>query len=496
MLIGIDQGTTGTTCIAFDLNLRPVAQTYRPLTSRHPHPGWVEQDPEEIVATVVEGVGELLARIGGPAGVQAVGLDNQGESVLAWDAQTGRALTPVLVWSDRRALDIVTRLRGQGHAPRVQELTGLELNDYFAAAKMAWLLERSPAVQEARTRKRLQFGTLDTWLALRLGGQAAVTTDQSTASRTQLLGLASGGWEPELFAMFGIPAESLPIVRPSLGDWGTLSHPSWNGALPWRASLVDQPAALAGNACFRPGEMKVSYGTGCFLLANAGSSPPRPGNGLLASIAWSRADTRTYALDGGVFTAGTAIEWLVGLGIVSSAAETAGLAEAAGDSGVRFLPAFTGLGAPWWDGEARGVFSGLTAGTTRGDLVRAVLDSIAFRVRDIAEALWASGQPRPSALKVDGGLSKNRYLMQRQADLLGIPIEIGATAEATACGSATLAAIAADLLTEDAARASFTVAHRFEPQISADRREHDYARWKNWIARARELGEDSTRSGD
>ena len=493
MLIGIDQGTTGTSCIALDLKLRPVAQTYRPLASRHPRPGWVEQDPEEVVTTVVEGVGELLAQIGGPATVLAVGLDNQGESVLAWDSQTGRAVTPVLVWSDRRALELVTRLRRQGHADRVQALTGLELNDYFAAAKMAWLLERHPTVQEARANKRLQFGTLDTWLALRLGGHAAVT-DHSTASRTQLLGLRTGILEPELLEIFGIPAESLPTVQPSLQNWGTLSHPSWNGSLPWHASLVDQPAALAGNACFKPGELKVSYGTGCFLLANAGNTPPLPGKGLLASIAWSCSRTHTFALDGGVFTAGTAIDWLVRMHIVSSAAETASLAEEAGDSDVRFLPAFTGLGAPWWDGEARGVFSGLTAGTTRGHLVRAVLDSIAFRVRDIAEALWATGQPRPAVLRVDGGLSKNRYLMQRQADILGLPVEFGATTEATACGAATLAAVAADLLTEDVARTCFTVAHRLDPQTTADRREQEYAQWKTWLAQVREIGDGSERA--
>lgn len=490
MFLGIDLGTTGTMCIAFDAEMLPLAQSYRPLKSHHPAEGRVEQDPEEILATIIETVAETLPQIGGPDLVQAVGLDNQGESVLAWDSVTGCALSPVLVWSDRRAVDVMVRLQKEGLAAQIRALSGMELSDYHSAAKITWLLQCHDGVRQALREKRLRFGTLDSWVAHRLGGRPAVT-DRSTASRTQLCGLASGEWDPVLLKIFGVPIETLAEIRPSLGDWGVLQHPSWGGALPWCASLVDQPAALAGNACLKPGEMKVSYGTGCFLVANAGTTVPPPADGLLTSVAWSKGLECIYARDGGVFTAGTAVQWLVSLGFAASAAATSHQAQTAGESLVRFLPAFTGLGAPWSDANARGVFSGLTAGTTAGHMVRAVLDSIAMRVRDIAEVLWKTGQPRPAALRVDGGLSKNEYLMQRQADILGLPIECGTTTEASAKGAAVLAGIAAGVLTWEQARASYVVSHRYEPQTDEGRRESDYAQWLDWLHRARGLGNDT-----
>ena len=411
MLIGIDQGTTGTTAAAYDDTLGTIAEAYRELPNRYPYSGRVEQNPEDVVRTVVEAVAEVLAKIGGPDEVEAVGMDNQGESVVAWDAQSGKALTPVVVWSDGRGAELTSRLSQEGHAQRVRELTGLKLDPYFSAAKLSWLLEHDEGVREAAEADTLRLGTLDAWLAWVLGGGRTLT-DHSTASRTQLLGLSSGAWEPELLELFGVPEEFLPEVRPSLGDWGELYHPSWGGSLPWRASLVDQPAALAGNGCFLTDEIKVTYGTGCFVLANAGGDPPVPPEGLLASVAWSKAGERTFAFDGGVFTAGTAINWLRTVGIVADVAETSHLAHSVRDTGgVRFLPAFTGLGAPWWQSDARGVLAGITGGTTRAHLVRAVLDSIAFRVRDVLEAIWAGGRKRPVALRVDGGLTKNRYLM-------------------------------------------------------------------------------------
>jgi glycerol kinase len=485
LIVGVDQGTTGTTTVAYDDRLEPVAEAYRELPNRYPRPGWVEQDPEDVVRTVVETVGEVLRKIGGPDRVEAVGLDNQGETVVAWHAETGRALTPTVVWSDGRGAEITASLSEAGYGDRVRELTGLMLDPYFSAAKYSWLLKHNTEVHKAAESGTLRLGTLDAWLAWRLGGERTLT-DHSTASRTQLLGLASGVWEPELLDLFGVPEGSLPAIKSSLDDWGKLNHPSWGGPLPWRSSLVDQPAALAGNGCFAPDEIKVTYGTGCFMLANAGTKPPEPPEGLLASVAWSQGGECTYAFDGGVFTAGTAINWLRSIGVVSEAAETADLAltvENAG--GVRFLPAFTGLGAPWWDNDARGAFFGITGGTTRAHLVRAVLDSIAFRVRDVLEAVWSGGRARPKALRVDGGLTKNRYLMQRQADLLGLPVELGPSSEATATGAAALAAVAAGLLTEEQVRSHVTVRGRFEPQSSEDERETEYAQWQDWLRQAR-----------
>lgn len=486
MVIGIDQGTTGTTCVAYDDELKPVAEAYRELATRYPRPGWVEQEPEDIVRSVVEAVGTVLEAIGGPGRVDAVGLSNQGETVVAWDAATGRALGPALVWSDRRGADVVARLERARQAELVRRATGLRLDAYFSAAKLAWLLERDGAVRDAAAAGTLRLGTLDTWLGWRLGGGHALT-DHSTASRTQLLGLRSGAWEQGLLDLFGVPATALAEVRPSIGPRGALAHPSWGGALPWTASLVDQPAALAGNACFDRGDVKATYGTGCFVLVNAGAEAPAPPDGLLASVAWSHGRRRVYALDGGVFTAGTAITWLRTVGLIADAAETGPLAASVADTGgVRFLPAITGLGAPWWDGDARGAFTGLTAGTTRAHLVRAVLDSVAFRVRDVLEAAWASGAPRPPLLRADGGMARNSYLMQRQADLLGLPVERNARVEATAAGTAALAAVGAGLLGYREIRALLPAGKRHEPRASPDERDTAYAGWRDWSRRARD----------
>lgn len=486
MVIGIDQGTTGTTCVAYDDGLKPVAEAYRELPTRYPRPGWVEQDPEEIVRSVVEAVGAVLAAIGGPGRVDAAGLSNQGETVVAWDAGTGRALGPALVWSDRRGADVVARLERAGQAERVWRATGLRLDAYFSAPKLAWLLAHDDAARAAAATGTLRLGTLDTWLAWRLGG-GRMLTDHSTASRTQLLGLRSDAWEPDLLDLFGVPATALAEVRPSVGPRGELAHASWGGALPWTASLVDQPAALAGNACFDQGSVKATYGTGCFVLVNAGTEAPPPPDGLLASIAWSHGQGRVYALDGGVFTAGTAITWLRSIGLIADAAETAPLAASVADTGgVRFLPAITGLGAPWWDGDARGAFTGITAGTTRAHLVRAVLDAIAYRVRDVLEAAWASGAPRAQAIRADGGMARNSYLMQRQADLLGIPVERNARVEATAAGTAALAAVGAGLLGYMDIRALLPTVERHEPRTGNDERDADYAGWHDWLRRARD----------
>ena len=284
--------------------------------------------------------------------------------------------------------------------------------------------------------------------------------------------------------LFQIPAQALPQVKPSLANWGTLHHPNWSGEIPWFASLVDQPAALAGNGCLQAGDTKITYGTGCFVYINAGSTIPTPDERLLASVGWSDEVSRTYTLDGGVFTAGTAINWLVDIGLAASPEETSSLAQSSKDHSVRFLPAFTGLGAPWWDSEARGVFSGLTAGTTRADLVRAVLDSIAYRVTDIVKTMWQKNL-LPKQIRVDGGLSQNPYLMQLQANLLGVPIAVSAQTEATALGAALLAAHAAKLLDINSIR--FDSEHIYEPQWSQDERNTKYQTWLDWLNKARNL---------
>ncbi len=482
MLLGIDQGTSGTTVMAFDQTLQPLAHAYRKLESYHPQAGWVEQRPEEIIASVVEAVAEVLEKLPDTK-IEAVGLTNQGESVLAWDAKTLEPLTPIIVWSDRRASKLAEDL-AKLHGERVRELTGLELSDYFCASKYAWLLQNNSEVQQAAKRGTLHFGTLDSWMALKFGSLDHIS-DTSTASRTQLLGLQSGQWEQELLRIFGVPLETLPKVHPSLRAWGKLRHPSWRQELPWFASLVDQPAALAGNGCLTVGDIKITYGTGCFVYINAGSELPIPGKSLLASLAWSDAREHTYALDGGVFTAGTAINWLLELGLATSHEETATLAAASKNHEVRFLPAFTGIGAPWWDSEARGVFSGLTAGTTKADLVRAVLDAIVYRVTDVVRAMWQTGNPKPSVIRVDGGLTKNSYLTQLQANLLGVSIAVSAQPEATALGAALLAGKVAGLVNTQAL--TFASGKIYEPLWSEGEREQKYQLWTQWLAKARVL---------
>jgi glycerol kinase len=389
----------------------------------------------------------------------------------------------VIVWSDRRAAGIAEEL-SKKHGERVRELTGLELSDYFCASKYTWLLKNNFGVQQAAKYGTLRFGTLDSWLALKLGGLDHVT-DSSTASRTQLVGLRRGNWEEELLEIFGITLETLPEIRPSVANWGTLNHERWKRELPWLTSLVDQPAALAGNGCLTAGDIKITYGTGCFVYINAGNKLPTPGKSLLASVAWNSDKERTYALDGGVFTAGTAINWLVSLGLAESPEQTSDLAKASTNADVRFLPAFTGLGAPWWDSDARGVFSGLTAGTSKADLVRAVLDSIAYRVTDVVRAMWQAGNPKPTSIRVDGGLTKNPYLMQRQADLLGVKIAVSSQTEATALGAALLAGKTAGLLKR--ADMSFDVGNIYQPTWSEDEREDKYLEWLAWLGKARAL---------
>jgi glycerol kinase len=481
MFLGIDQGTTGTTVIAFDKNLKAVAQAYRRIESIHPQTGWVEQNPEAIIGSVVEAVADVLVKIGGVKNIQAAGLTNQGESVLAWDTRAGQAITPVMVWSDRRASSIANDLKP--FEKRVRKLTGLELSDYFCASKYAWLLKNNPDVQHAAKQGTLRLGTLDSWMAFKLGGLHHVS-DHSTASRTQLLGLNSGQWEKELLELFQIPLEVLAEVKPSLGNWGYLRHSSWQGEIPWFASLVDQAAALAGNGCLKAGDIKITYGTGCFVYINAGNTIPQPDKSLLASVAWTNQTERTYALDGGVFTAGTAINWLVDLGLAESPEQTAALAQSSTNQEVRFLPAFTGLGAPWWDSEVRGIFSGISAGTSKADLTRAVLDSVAYRVTDIVRAMWLH-HPKSDVIRVDGGLTKNPYLMQLQANLLGVAIAVSAQTEATALGAALLAGTTAKLLNiEDI---QFGSSRIFEPQWSTIERETRYEEWLVWLEKARRL---------
>jgi glycerol kinase len=485
-LVGVDQGTTGTRVVAFDRGWRALAGDYRPVPPRHPQPGWVEKDADAVVESVRDGLRAVAAEVGRDR-IGAVGLDNEGETVAAWDAVTLEPLAPAVVWSCRRSQGIVDRLRAAGAEAGVRALAGTPLDAYFSSTKVRWLLENDPAVARAAELGRARFGTLDAYVCARLGDGAV--TEPSTAARTQLQALARPGrWDPELCSVFGVDPATLPPMGPSTGRLGQLD------GLPLRALLVDQTAALAGHGCLHAGDAKATYGTGIFVLANAGGHPPAEPSGLLPTVAWSvpgtSAEDVVYALDGGVFTAGSAITWLHDeLGILDDAGQSEQLARSVADAGgVRFLPALTGLAAPWWRPSARAAWTGMTAHTTRAHLVRAVLESLCFRVRDVFEAMTASGT-RPALLRVDGGMTANRWLMQRQADVLGIPVRMATESEATALGAAAMAGVGAGTIGMDEVASLAESGQTLTPSPGSESwRDREYAGWRRFVEQMAAVG--------
>jgi glycerol kinase len=480
LLLGIDEGTSAVKAILFDSDLRPLREARREKALSHPRPGWVEQDPEEVLRAVVEAAGEALEAAGGEEVV--CGLDHQGESVLAWDANTGAPLTPIVTWQDKRSQEILDRLERDGRADAVRERSGMPLDPYFSAGKLTWLLEHDDGVREARERGSLRLATVDAFLCERLG--AGFHTDPSTASRTQL---GAPQWDDRLLAEFGVPREALPPIVDTVGDIGVLRHESWPVELPLRARCVDQQAALAGAGCVEPGLTKATYGTGVFVLANVGGERPAPVGDLLPTVAWSVGGEVEWALDGGVFTAGALLEFLSRhLGL---AADPAALAAAAAtvesSDGVRVLPALAGLGAPWWRSDATAVIAGMTAGVRPAHIARAALEAIAWRVADIVEVVRS--QAPVDALRVDGGLTRDATLLQLQADTAGVPVERGAV-DATAAGAAALAAVGAGLWPSTASIADHVpVGERVEPRRDDEWRSREHARWREFVERAAAL---------
>src|SRR5215217_5525234 len=482
LLLGIDEGTTGVKAALFDEGLRPVREARRDKVNRHPKPGWVEQDGEEVLEAVVEAVAELLESA--DEEVVACGLDHQGESVLAWDAGTGKPLSPIVVWQDKRSQEVLDRMGDSEE--EIQSLSGLPFDPYFSAAKLAWLLEHEEPVQRARESGTLRMGTVDSFLCDRLG--AGFATDASTASRTQLHTLGTPGFDPWLCERFGIPPEVLPDVRASAGALGTLRHHSWPVELPLRGQVVDQQAALAGAGAVEPGRVKATYGTGVFILGHAGDEIPRPAGGLLPTVAWRIGERTEYAIDGGVFTAGAVLEWLTReVGMADNPAALSALAREAEDAGgVRMLPALAGVGAPWWRPDARLVIAGVQGGTTKAQVARAALEAIAWRVGDVVEAMRDSIEI--SELRVDGGLTNEPLLLQLQADAIGVPVEAGG-ADATVAGAAALAAVGAGVLESlQEAADLLPVDRRVEPQRGAGWRTSEHSRWRAFVQAAAELG--------
>lgn len=489
-LLALDQGTTSSRAALVDRDGRRVAIAAEPFPQSFPRPGWVEHDPEAIWQSQLAAAQRVLAQHGATGeDLIAIGVTNQRETTLLWDRRTGAPIAPAIVWQDRRTAPDCEALRAAGRTAELRRRTGLVPDPYFSATKVAWLLTHLPGARSRAEAGELAFGTVDSYLLWRLTGGRVHATDVSNASRTLLWNLAANEWDAELLGWFGVPAAILPEVRPSAGAFGE-TEPRWFGrAIPITGVAGDQQAALFGQACLRPGMAKNTYGTGCFLLQQTGEAPRDSAHGLLATAAWRLGDRTEYALEGSVFVAGAVIQWLRDeLGLIATAAESASLAAQVEDTGGVFLvPAFTGLGAPHWDPRARGTLVGLTRGTTRAHLVRAALEAIALQTADVVAAMTAdAGTPLPS-LRVDGGAAANDFLMQLQADLLGVPVERAADRETTALGAAWLAGVGAGVWPDVGELGRRWRADRiFEPQWNADRREQLRAGWARAVERARE----------
>jgi glycerol kinase len=490
LILALDQGTSSSRAIVFDARARIRGAGQVELPTAYPRPGWVEQDPAQILSTQVIAARDALAAAGvGAHEIRAIGITNQRETTIAWDAD-GTPLAPALVWQDRRTADRCADLRSAGAESSVRERTGLLLDPYFSATKMAWLLDALPDGRRRAADGDVRLGTVDTWLVERLTGGRVRATDPSNASRTLLFDLRDRDWSAALGETFGVPLAALPEIRSSDGDFGELDA-SWLGApIRVRGILGDQQAALFGQACFGVGDAKNTYGTGCFLLMTTGADVPRPPSGLLATLGWSLGSPAriSYALEGSVFVAGAAVRWLRdGLGVISDAASVEPLAASVPDTGgVIVVPAFAGLGAPYWDPGARGAVLGITAGTTAAHLARATLEAIAHQTVDLVDALESGGAPPLRALRADGGAASNDLLLQVQADLLGRPVERPAIAETTALGAALVAGFATGLWSSlDEVAALNRPARVFEPQAPESWRRSMRDGWADAVARVR-----------
>jgi len=488
VVIAIDAGTTGVRSFALDARGTPVGLAYRELTQHFPRPGWVEHDADEIWTAVAATLSELLDGLDQPA-VAAIGVTNQRETTVVWDRRTGKPLHRAIVWQDRRTAARCDELREAGHLDLVRRTTGLVLDPYFSATKLEWLL--GPGGVEATP--DLAFGTVDSWVLWNLtggtdGGHHA--TEPSNASRTMLFDIGSLAWSDELVDLFGIPATALPEVLPTQGRFGrTAAGGPVPAGVPVSGMAGDQQAALFGHACLQPGMAKNTYGTGSFVLMNVGSELPPPVDGLLTTVAWT-IDGRpgaTYALEGAIFVTGAAIQWLRdGLGIIAEAAELGPLAESCPDpQGVYVVPAFTGLGSPWWDPYARGTIVGITRGTGRAELARAVMESMAYQTRDVVEAMGAASGQAVGDLRVDGGASAMDVLLQFQADQLGVAVERPVLQETTVAGAAYLAGLAEGVWSPDDLTELWQLDRRFDPADDRSDADARFAQWRRAVDRSR-----------
>ncbi|HEX2216075.1 MAG TPA: glycerol kinase GlpK [Xanthobacteraceae bacterium] len=489
-LVAIDQGTTSTRAIVFDQSLAPVAMDQRELRQIYPAPGWVEHDPEDIWFTVVETVRRALKKAGITGRqVAGIGITNQRETAVIWERDTGRAIHNAVVWQDRRTADLCAHMREQGDEPTISAKTGLLLDPYFSATKIAWLLDNVPGARKAAEAGKLAFGTIDSFLLWRLTEGKVHATDATNAARTLLFDIHRGDWDPALLRLFNVPKSLLPQVKDSAADFGTIDAGLFGGRVRILGIAGDQQAATIGQGCFRPGMVKSTYGTGCFALLNTGEKPVTSKNRLLTTIAYQFEGKRTYALEGAIFVAGAAVQWLRdGLKSIKQASDCDALA-ASSDAAeaVYLVPAFVGLGAPWWDAEARGAIFGLTRNSGPAELARAALEAVGYQTRDLLEAMrddWPEAAGAGTVLRVDGGLTVSNWAMQFLADILAAPVDRPVIMETTALGAAYLAGRKAGLCPDlQGFAATWRLERRFEPLMDVTTRRQKWAGWQHAVRR-------------
>ena len=488
-ILGVDQGTTGTTTLILNDNWDIVSRGYIEHKQYYPKPGWVEHDPIEIWEKTKQSI-QLALDAGGISikQIQALGLDNQGETVLLWNKATGVPVYNAIVWQDRRTAKQADILKEEW-GDVIRQKTGLIVDAYFSALKIKWILENVDGVMEGVKRGEIIAGTLDTWLIWKMTNGKVYMTDYSTAARTMLFNIRAGEWDDDILKKLDIPRSILPDIYPSSMLFGYTEPECFlDSKIAISGSAVDQPAALFGQACFEPGMVKTTYGTGCFMEMNTGDKVVTSKNELLSIVAWGLNDKKTYALEGGVYITGAAVQWLRdGLQIIDNAAQTEELAMSIPDNGgVYFVPAFVGLAAPYWDQYARGMMIGITGGTTRAHIVRATLESTAFQVQEILDAMRADSGINIDVMRVDGGAVVNEFLMQFQADILGIPVDVPVITETTALGVAYLAGLGiGELENLDDIKAKWKLGKRYTPKISNDEREKLCFNWKKAVERSR-----------
>ena len=483
-ILAIDQGTTSSRAILFDASMRIVAKAQEEFPQHYPRSGWVEHVPLDLWSTVAGTCREVIERAGiSPRDIAAIGITNQRETTVVWDKQSGKPIHNAIVWQDRRTADFCREMRVAGHEPTITAKTGLLMDPYFSATKLKWILDHVEGARDRARRGDLLFGTVDTYLIWRMTGGAVHATDATNACRTMLYDIHKGAWSTTICKLLDIPVEMLPDVRDCAGDFGLTRPDLFGHPIPIAGVAGDQQAATIGQACFEKGMLKSTYGTGCFALLNTGSAPVTSNNRLLTTVAYQFDGTPTYALEGSIFIAGAVVQWLRdGLKIIREAAETQPLAQTADAAqGVILVPAFVGLGAPYWHAECRGAIYGLTRSSGPAELAKAALESVGFQTRDLLEAMAADWQTDGAGgvLRVDGGMSASDWAMQFLADILGAPVDRPEIIETTALGAAWLAGMAQDLYPDAQGFAqSWRLERRFEPTFTQDDRDARYARWK------------------